>query len=73
MKISVKIVQAVKTQNRAKTYFRAACFKKHSPEPESSRSFVLLIREDDDLPGRHYHFYFLWDSVFQLYKIPEIR
>lgn len=69
MKISVKIVQAVKTQNRAKTYFRAACFKKPNPEPESSRSFVLLIREDDDLPGRHYYLHFLRNSVLQLHKI----
>jgi hypothetical protein len=69
MKISVKIVQAVKTQNRAKTYFRAACSKKLSPEPESSCNFVLLIREDDDLPGRHYHFHFLRNSILQLFKI----
>lgn len=68
MKISVKIVQAVKTQNHAKTYFRAACFKKHSPEPKSSCNFVGLIREDDDLPGRDYHFHFLRNSVLQLYK-----
>lgn len=67
MKISVKIVQAVKTQNHAKTYFRAAGTEKFSRQSESSCNFVGLIREDDDLPGRHYHFYFLWDSVFQLY------
>jgi hypothetical protein len=73
MKISVKIVQAVKEQNHAKTYFRDACSRKRCGEPERFCNFVRLIREDDDLPGGHYHLHFLRDFVLLLHKISAIR
>jgi len=73
MKISVKIVRVVNTQNHAKTYFCAASTKKHGRQPESSCNFVWLIREDDDLPRRHYHLHFLRDFVLLLHKISAIR
>lgn len=45
MNIFAKIVQAVKTQNHAKTYFCATCPKKCQPKPERCCNFVRLIEE----------------------------